>query len=220
METRRSAQAHGHRGRVSMGSDPRQQSLLVNEALAKMMDSSCEGRRLWTYTAEERGRRRGNLQEALPSRPAAGPVRRGLQPFESRLGMDQRMWVMCLTPCRPLAARGHGVPAPLPIAGRLAASGCRLAYKERTGCCNTLTLAAIELYENRNWRQAARANSMPHGGEDTNTTSCWVIVTRRSITANGIKVEASVASRTRAPPKELNPLELIRLIQYSYAASS
>jgi aminobenzoyl-glutamate utilization protein B len=146
--------------------------LLVNEALAKMMDSKLRQVGGVNYTAEEEAFAEEIYKSfTKPDLPLGSE--KEVQPFEVSLGYGSTDVgdVSYAVPTVGLRA-ATWVPGTAAHSWQaVAASGMSIGYKGAQVAAKTLTLAAIELYENPKLRQAARAEFDAARGEDYEYTS-------------------------------------------------
>ena len=146
--------------------------LLVNETLANMMDAKLREVGGVQYNAEEEAFAEEIYKSfAKPDLPLGSE--KEVQPFEVSLGYGSTDVgdVSYAVPTVGLRA-ATWVPGTAAHSWQaVAASGMSIGYKGAQVAAKTLTLAAIELYENPKLRQAARAEFDAARGEDYEYTS-------------------------------------------------
>lgn len=141
--------------------------LLVNETLAEMMDAKLRIVGGVEYTAAEQAFAETIYQSFAKPRLALGSERE-VQPYSVSLGYGSTD-VGDVSFAVPTVGLRTATWVPGTAAHTwqaVAASGTTIGYKGATNAAKTLTLAAIELYQNRDLRDAARIEFEAARGED------------------------------------------------------
>ena len=141
--------------------------LLVNEPLAKMMDQKLRMVGGVEYTPEERAFAE-TLQQSIPNPKYALGSEETVQPYEVSLGMGSTD-VGDVSYAVPTVGLRTATWVPGTAAHTwqaVAASGHSIGHKGTEVAAKTLTLMAIELYQNPNLRKQARAAFDEARGED------------------------------------------------------
>lgn len=141
--------------------------LLVNETLAEMMDAKLRIVGGVEYTAAEQAFAETIYQSFAKPRLALGSERE-VQPYSVSLGYGSTD-VGDVSFAVPTVGLRTATWVPGTAAHTwqaVAASGTTIGYKGATSAAKTLTLAAIELYQNKDLRDAARIEFEAARGED------------------------------------------------------
>lgn len=141
--------------------------LLVNETLAKMMDEKLREVGGVPYTAQERAFAE-TLYESLDGADKPISSAQEIQPYEKSLGYGSTD-VGDVSYAAPTVGLRTATWVPGTSAHSWqssAASGMSIGFKGANQAAKTLTLAAIELYTNKELRQAAKAEFREARGDD------------------------------------------------------